>query len=112
MTAAHTPKFFASLPGERTGARILSRDEKEIGLLYPQTDPTDLLTRLNSHAALVAALEDLHKRHALTVKECGGCDHSVGICWCEDIRALDNAEAALKQARGELNVETNTTVRT
>lgn len=29
--------------------------------------------------------------------EIGGCDHSVGICACNDIAALDQADAALKR---------------
>jgi hypothetical protein len=49
----------------------------------------------NAHADLVAALKEtrdmLHKLYL----EGGGCDHSVGICWCEEQRALDAADAAL-----------------
>lgn len=46
------------------------------------------------------ALRDLHARHSRTLKEAGGCDHSVGICWCEDIRALDDAAALLPAQTG------------
>ena len=29
------------------------------------------------------------------IQSSGGCDHSVGICYCEDIRILEEAEKAV-----------------
>ncbi len=74
-------------------------------LRIPQGVIERALIALESHAtllaereALVSVVKDLRKRHAQTVKEAGGCDHSVGICWCDDIRALDAADTALRDA--------------
>ena len=44
------------------------------------------------NAELVAALRELYARFK-NIPD--GCDHSVGICWCPEIRALDNAAKAL-----------------
>lgn len=33
-----------------------------------------------------------------TVSDCGGCDHSVGICMCHEIRAADNLANILATA--------------
>jgi len=56
--------------------------------------------RLHSgHDALVDALEQTRKYLQRLVESGGGCDHSVGICWCEEQRALDSASDAIKAAK-------------
>jgi len=30
------------------------------------------------------------------IESCGGCDHSVGVCYCEDKRILEDAEWRLQ----------------
>ncbi len=43
--------------------------------------------------------ERLHKVLSDLIKEIGGCDHSVGICCCEDQRALFELSVALSLKR-------------
>ena len=49
----------------------------------------------DQNAELVVALRELYARFK-NIPD--GCDHSVGICWCPEIRALDNAAKALERA--------------
>lgn len=46
-------------------------------------------------AELVAALRELHWRFK-DIPD--GCDHSVGVCWCSEIAALDKAAGLLARA--------------
>lgn len=52
----------------------------------------------NAHEAMREALKAVADHLSEIIAQDGGCDHSVGICWCPDIRALDEARAALKLA--------------
>lgn len=47
---------------------------------------------------LLAALKETTKLLAEYVVEVGGCDHSVGICYCGDRITLANAHAAIAKA--------------
>lgn len=41
--------------------------------------------------AAKALLEDCKE----TLRDGGGCDHSVGICWCANIKRIEQAESAI-----------------
>jgi len=49
---------------------------------------------------LLEALEELLPIFTEVVID-GGCDHSVGICACNDIALADKALKAIKKAKGE-----------
>jgi len=48
---------------------------------------------------LCNSLQGLINDAAENIKAIGGCDHSVGICICDEIQRLENARAALHAAR-------------
>jgi hypothetical protein len=50
------------------------------------------------NAALVEALRELIPDAEENVKAAGGCDHSVGICMCPEIRRIEAAHAAIRAA--------------
>ncbi len=61
----------------------------------------DFARRLESQRnAAVEALRDCYDelKHLM---EGEACDHSVGICWCSTIRALDNAAVILAAPHNE-----------
>ncbi len=47
---------------------------------------------------LLAALKLLLEDCKASIKDIGGCDHSVGICACELVRNCEQAEAAIRKA--------------
>jgi hypothetical protein len=47
------------------------------------------------------ALKALRDDAAKALEESGGCDHSVGICACPEIRNLEMADKALAKAEGK-----------
>lgn len=48
------------------------------------------------------ALKQTTELLAEYLRDAGGCDHSVGICYCNDFRVLEEAQAALSsQSEGE-----------
>ena len=49
---------------------------------------------------LLAALRDTRRELAELLTEIGGCDHSVGVCACRTIRAIDAAANAIFAATG------------
>lgn len=51
-------------------------------------------------AALLSAAKDALEELQWELKENGGCDHSVGICWCEYIRKVENLADAIAKAEG------------
>ena len=50
-------------------------------------------------AGLVALLRDALPIIEQTIKDCGGCDHSVGICMCGEIKVAEDIEQALKEVQ-------------
>lgn len=58
----------------------------------------DRLREVN--AELLAALKELYRLHKKITDQVS-CDHSVGICWCDDYAALDQAAAVIAKAKGE-----------
>lgn len=57
---------------------------------------------------LSGALQVITDLLSKTVKDFGGCDHSVGVCMCEEIRACDNAAEvfAASEQRRKLDLAT------
>ncbi len=64
---------------------------------------TQILQTLNIHDQLVEALKKMTTEVQLTIKESGGCDHSVGICWCGTKNDLAEAIDVLKAAGEEIS---------
>jgi len=79
--------------------RMLVREDDPTAGYLIGMEAVNVARAINSHDALVAALTELHARLKTTIDENGGCDHSVGICWCEEVREIDRAEAALASVR-------------
>ena len=50
---------------------------------------------------LIEVVESLLTVAKQTLKDIGGCDHSVGICCCDLIRKIEVAEEVLNAANGE-----------
>lgn len=103
----HTPGPWHTDDAPEHAIAVCTNSGETVADVFPNADAQSGVTTY-ANARLIAAapelleaLKDLAKRHATTVKECGGCDHSVGICWCDDIRALDDANAAIAKATGE-----------
>ena len=44
---------------------------------------------------MTMALEDVLTEDAAEIKETGGCEHDVGICWCKRIRDIEAARNEL-----------------
>ena len=44
---------------------------------------------------LESVLRDITKVYQELVGDAGGCDHSVGICWCEDYALIRRAKEVL-----------------
>lgn len=59
-----------------------------------------LLEQKAKDADLLHHLETLAKDCEQNLKDIGGCDHSVGICCCDEIRNLEQAREAIKRAKG------------
>lgn len=55
---------------------------------------TDLLAE---RSEIVTSLRELRDLHAELIKDLGSCDHSVGICMCVDICALNRATEILER---------------
>lgn len=60
-------------------------------------DPALLYEQISALPEITEKLKALAEKHAETIKDLGGCDHSVGICCCEDIRLVDETNALLKR---------------
>ena len=54
---------------------------------------------------LAGALQVITDLLSKTVKDFGGCDHSVGVCMCEEIRACDNANNVLARHAARKEVQ-------
>ena len=68
-------------------------EEKKLGKLRAE------VARLREqNAALVKALAKATELLDQDNAELGGCDHSVGICMCEQIRAVEDARAVIAKA--------------
>lgn len=55
---------------------------------------------VNNHYKLVEALKKCRHELVEELKELGGCDHSVGMCFCPIRYAIEHADAALASATG------------
>lgn len=81
----------SDLLGEgRNPAEILEEALKEASPSTPIHEAIE-----GAIAGFEAGLEEMK----LMLKEDGGCDHSVGICWCDYTKKLERAEEALSQLR-------------
>jgi hypothetical protein len=100
-----TPTYEVSLPGPRTGARLLSYGGEQVGMLYPNIDHEKLALKLNSHASLLShnktlreALERLHSivEFRITMGDLKSGSYRSGY---EMDAAMDQARAALAQSK-------------
>ena len=73
--------------------KFITKEQTEANAQY-------IVQCVNSHEGLVKVCQSLYEELTTILKD-EDCDHSVGICWCDTFRALDDAVAALKKARGE-----------
>jgi hypothetical protein len=56
--------------------------------------------------ALVEAARPVVTEMRSFIKDGGGCDHSVGICWCDSVRMVDALDEAINNAtKGESNAK-------
>lgn len=77
--------------------------QKSIGLAYVEAERQDLAREICNFARFhgdAARLKSLAKEAATyirtNVNEIGGCDHSVGICCCADLKLAGELEEAAK----------------
>lgn len=49
--------------------------------------------------SLLDTLVKVEKWMKEMIEDAGGCDHSVGICWCGDYRLLEELTNTIKQLR-------------
>ena len=57
-----------------------------------------VLRAINTQDMLLKAAKEMRDEMAQILKEDGGCDHSVGICWCDYIRKLEAVDGAIAMA--------------
>lgn len=56
----------------------------------------DFVNELNKEVdELKSILREMTDVYRELVDDAGGCDHSVGICWCDDYWLIERAEKAL-----------------
>jgi len=103
MSDIYSEKWKAAKPAKSTGfwyVGTIVRGEIDGGIVSYRDNP--------AVAHLIAAAPELYEALSDAVdllnqhmKDIGGCDHSVGICCCDDERRIDAMRAALAKARGE-----------
>ena len=81
-------------------AELQKQEAESRRLFYAEQDKRQSVEfRCEELAGALQVITDLLSK---TVKDFGWCDHSVGVCMCEEIRACDNANNVLaRHAAGE-----------
>lgn len=99
--AKHTPTPWTSVqngnyfyidgaPGETGG----------IAKVYDEDNAEFIVRACNTHEGLLEAAIAAREELVKILKEDGGCDHSVGICWCDYIRKVEALDDAIAKAEG------------